>query len=73
MNRWLHLLTLLCLPFAASCFQKGPGPEGVAPAPVDAGDINVQCTSNSSACFTLCLSPICALPDGAVPRSWKRR
>jgi len=67
MNRWLHLLTLLCLPFAASCFQKGPGPEGVAPAPVDAGNINVQCTSNSAACFTLCLSPECALPDGGRP------
>ena len=65
MNR--RILNLLYLPFAASCLQKGPGPEGVAPPPVDAGDINVQCKSNSSACFTLCLSPECALPDGGRP------
>ena len=67
MNRRIHLLTLLCLPFAASCLQKGPGREGVAPPPIDAGDINVQCKSNSSQCFTLCLSPECALPDGGRP------
>jgi len=67
MNRRIHLLTLLCLPFAASCFQKGPGREGVAPPPIDAGDPNVQCPSNSPACFTLCLSPECALADGGRP------
>ena len=67
MNRRIPLLTLLCLPLATACLQKGPGREGVAPPPIDAGDINVQCKSNSSACFTLCLSPECALPDGGRP------
>ncbi len=63
----LAWVTLLCLPFAASCFQKGPGPEGQLPPQVDAGDINLQCASNSAACFTLCLSPECALADGGRP------
>jgi hypothetical protein len=67
MNRRIRLLTLLSLPLAASCFQKGPGPEGVAPPPVDAGDPKVQCAPNSSACYTLCFSPECGLADGGLP------
>jgi len=67
MNRGIHWLTLLCFPLGASCFQKGPGPEGVSPPQVDAGDINVQCANGSAACFSLCGSPECALPDAALP------
>ncbi len=67
MNRWMVLSSVLCLPFAASCFQKGPGPEGAQPPPIDAGDINTQCAPNSAACFTLCGSPECALPDAGLP------
>jgi len=63
----LGWVTLLCLPLAASCFQKGPGPEGQLPPQVDAGNLNVQCPSNSAACFNLCLSPECALADGGRP------
>lgn len=67
MNRWIVLSSLLCLPFAASCFQRGPGREGVLPPQPDAGDINTQCANGSAACFTLCGSPECALPDAGIP------
>jgi hypothetical protein len=67
MNARISLFAFLCFPFAASCFQKGPGPEGLKPPPVDAGNINVQCVNGSAACFTLCGSPECALPDASIP------
>ena len=67
MNRRIHLLSLVCIPLAASCLQKAPGPEGVAPSFPDAGNVNVQCTNGSAQCFTLCGSPECALPDASLP------
>ena len=67
MNRSIRWLILLCLPLAASCFQKGPGREGVPPQFPDAGNINVQCPNGSAQCFTLCGSPECALPDASLP------
>jgi hypothetical protein len=66
-NRRLSLIFIVCGPLVTSC-QRDPGPEGVVPAlNTGVGDPNTQCANESAACFSLCGSPECAMPDNSIP------